>query len=211
MNPAWPQGDPRDVARSIIADPRFALGAPSRPAAPSWFDLLRDQLSGIARGLLHGIDRALGANSSFEVAIGFGVLAAAFGLLGWGMYVLVGSWVRSLGERGRSNPATLPDGIAEADSCALRAAAQAAALGGRYREAAGLLFLAVLRELDEHGRIAYDAARTPGEYRRLVRDSRFDALAADAVVAVFAPAEPTADVFARMSGEYERFIEAPGP
>ena len=36
-------------------------------------------------------------------------------------------------------------------------------------------------------------------------------LAADAVVAVFAPAEPTAEVFARMSGEYERFIEAPGP
>jgi len=211
MNPAWPHGDPRDVARSIVADPRFALGVPSRPAAPSWFDLLRDWFGGIVRGLLHGVDRALGANASFEVAIGYAVLAAALGLLGWGVYVLVGSSLRSLGARVRSNPAAPAEDGAGADSAMLRAAAQTAALAGRYREAASLLFLAVLRALDERGRIAYDAARTPGEYRRLVRDPRFDALTADAVVAVFAPAEPTAEVFARMSGEYERFIEAPGP
>jgi len=211
MNPAWPHGDPREVARSIVADPRFAPGAPSRPGPPSWFDLLRDWFGGFVRGLLHGIDRALGANSSFEIAIGVGVLAAALGLLGWGIYVLVGSAMRSLGARGRSSPAAPAEDVGGADSATLRAAAQTAALAGRYREAAGLLFLAVLRALDERGRIAYDAARTPGEYRRLVRDPRFDALAADAVVAVFAPAEPTAEVFARMSGEYERFIEAPEP
>jgi hypothetical protein len=211
MNAAWPHGDPRDVVRAIVADPRYTLRTPSQPARASWFDLLRDWLGGIARGVLHGIDRALGANNSFEAAIGFGVLAAAFGLLGWGSYVLVRSYTRTLGARGRGRPDVLPDGVAGADSAALRAAAQAAAQAGRYREAAGLLFLAVLRALDERGRVAYDAARTPGEYRRLVRDPLFDALAGDAVVAVFAPAEPSAELFARMNGECERFLAASKP
>jgi hypothetical protein len=208
MNPAWPHGDPRDVARTIVADPRYALGAPPHPVQASWFDLFRDWLGGIVRGWLHGIDRALGAHASFEAALGFVVLFAALGLLGWGSYALVRSVMRSLGTRGRARLSLQPDGIAGADAAGLRAAAEAAARAGRYREAAGLLFLSVLRALDERGRVAYDAARTPGEYRRLVRDPLFDALAGDAVTAVFAAAEPSAELFARMNVEYERFIAA---
>jgi hypothetical protein len=211
MNPAWPHGDPRDVVRAIVADPRYTRGTPAHPAQASWLDLLRDWLGGVARGLLHGIDRALGAGSRFEVAIGLGVLAAAVGLLGWGSYLLARSYARGRGVRVRSGPGSASSEATGADSAMLRAAALAAAKAGRYREAAGRLFLSVLRVLDERGRIAYDAARTPGEYRRLVRDPLFDALAGDAVTAVFAPAEPGAELFARMRGAYEGFIEASAP
>jgi len=69
----------------------------------------------------------------------------------------------------------------------------------------------VLRTLDEMGRIAYDASRTPGEYRRLVRDASFDSIARDAVVALFATAEPTPALFARMREADERFIAGIAP
>jgi hypothetical protein len=208
MNPLWPHGDPRDVVRAIVADPRFTLGATlRRPAQASWLDLLRDWLGGLVHRLLHGIDRALGANVSFERAIGFALLAAALALAGWGTYRLTRSYAR--GARVRTPPLEpVRGGGAEPDSAALRAAARAAAHAGRYREAAGLLFSSVLRALDERGRIAYDPARTPGEYRRLVRDPLFDALAGDAVVAVFAAAEPTAELFEGLHGKCERFLAA---
>ncbi len=208
MNARWPHGDPRDVARAIVADPRYAVAVPARPAQASWFDLLRSWLGGLLRGLLHGIDRALGAHNALEAMIGFGVIAAAFTLLGWGCYVLVRSFAR--GTRGRKRPAGLAESDSGAVDCAaLREAALAAARAGRYREAAAALFSWVLHALDERGRIVYDPARTPGEYRRLVRDPLFDAVAGDAVLALFAPAEPTAELFERLNQNCERFLGLP--
>jgi hypothetical protein len=114
------------------------------------------------------------------------------------------------GSRTRAAAAAVPFGdVGEQHSEALRAAALAAARGGRYREAAALLFRSAVRALDERGRVAYDAARTPGEYRRLVRDPLFDRLAGDTEVALFAPAEPSGDLFERMNRTYERLFDAP--
>jgi hypothetical protein len=75
--------------------------------------------------------------------------------------------------------------------------------------AAGLIFLSAVRALDERGRLPYDPARTPGEYRRLVRDPVFDAFAVDAVTAVFAADEPGVDLYERMYGSYDRFFAQP--
>lgn len=85
----------------------------------------------------------------------------------------------------------------------LRADARAAAARGAYREAARLLFTAALRALDEVGRMRYDAALTPGEYRRAVRDPRFDVLAREATVALFATREPDAALVERMERAYD--------
>jgi hypothetical protein len=207
MNDEWPRGDPRDVIRAIVADPRYVHATPAHPAQASWFDMLRDWLGALVRSLLHGIDRALGADNAFDSAIGFAVIAAALALLAWGSFILVRSYGRV---PRRSTPAQAPIARGAAQSsAALRAAALSAARGQRYREAAALLFVSALRVLEERGRLAYDPARTPGEYRRLVRDPVFDALADDAVVAVFAAVEPSAELFERMHGTYERFLAAP--
>ncbi len=160
------------------------------------------------RALLHGLDRALGSRNPFEAAIGFAVVAVAIALLGFGIYVLVRSMLR--GARGRSLlardvPRTT---VAEGTSQELWAGALAAARAGRYRAAAALLFLSAVKALDERGRVAYDPARTPGEYRRIVGDPLFDALANDAVIALFAAAEPPSDLFERMRAAYERYLGA---
>jgi predicted lipid-binding transport protein (Tim44 family) len=194
------------VARTVLADPRFSHAA-LKPPQRTLLDLIGDWLIGVLRGLLHGIDHALGAHNGFEAALGFAVIAAALAVLGWAVFLLV----RSLAGRRRGRrPAVGMAGAVSSDgnSAALRAAAVAAARAGRYREAAALLFLAAVRTLDERGRVAYDPARTPGEYRRLVRDPCFDALAADAVVALFAAAEPAGELFERMRATDERFVNS---
>jgi len=208
MNDVWPRGDPREVVRAIVADPRYARTTPPHSAQASWLDVLRDWLGALVRSLLHGIDRALGADNAFDSAIGFAVIAAALALLAWGSFVLVRSYGRGP-RRNSAAPAPIAGAGAAQTSAELRAAALSAARAQRFREAAALLFVSALRALDERGRLAYDPARTPGEYRRLVRDPVFDALAGDAVIAVFAAAEPSAELFERMHGDYERFLAAP--
>lgn len=76
----------------------------------------------------------------------------------------------------------------------LHAAAVSAARDGAYARAIALLFHASLLQLDRTRSVQYDAARTPGEYRRLVRAkappiaSDFDALARVFTLAAFADA-----------------------
>lgn len=211
MKVVWAHGDPREVIRAIVADGRYDLHPPGPPPQPSWFDVLSGWVMRGLRSLLHGLDRVLGARNPFETAIGFAVIVAAFGLLGFGIYALVRSYLRGPRvKRGRSGGGE-PLADDPATSAVLRAAALAAARARRYREAAALLFSAAVRALDERGRVAYDPARTPGEYRRLVRDPTFDALASDAVVALFAAAEPPGDLFERMDAAYECWLATPAP
>jgi hypothetical protein len=207
MSARWPHGDPRDVARAIVADSRYDL-RPAPPRQASWFDLVRAWVTGMVRAFFHQLDRALGAHSWLDVAIGATVIAAAFALVGWAVFLLARSFLRA--PRARRSRGSADETIpVERSAAALRAAAQAAARAGRYRDAAALLFASAVRALDERGRIVYDPARTPGEYRRLVRDPLFDAFAGDAVVALFAAAEPRDDLYERMSGTYERFFDLP--
>lgn len=208
MTPAWPGGDPRDVARAILAGGRFRLApASAAPAQRSWWDVAWAWVVTQLKALLGGIGRVLGGHNPLETVIGFGLIGAALLLLGLLTYRLVRSAVRVRGPRRAGGFAAGVD-VAARSSDDLRAAALAAARAGRFREAAALLFAAAVRGLDEGGRIAYDPARTPGEYRRLVRDPAFDALAGDTVVALFAAAEPSGELFERMCGNYEKFLAA---
>lgn len=208
MTSPWPHGDPRELIQVITADPRYRLPAPGRAEQPSWFDLVRDWVARFIQGILRRIDRALGEHNPFEAVIGFVVIAAALGLLGWAVFVLVRSVRRAAPRPSRRG---VDGGAAEREirAAELRARSRAAAGERRYRDAVALLFAAAVRDLDERGRLAYDPARTPGEYRRLVRDPIFDAFARDATVALFAAVEPRADVYERMDGTYDRFFDAP--
>ncbi len=201
----WPHGDPRDVARAIVADPRFLRPVPVRAARRSWIDDVRDWFVHGLRAIFARVDHVLGANNGWKTTIGFVVIGLGVALLGYGVYLLVRSLTRTPRRRAAAQPSAGSPPVRQS-AALLRGQALAAGAAGRYRDAATLLFLAAVSALDELGRTPYDPARTPGEYRRLVDDPAFDALAADAVVALFAPAEPRADLFERMNAAYERFL-----
>ena len=92
------------------------------------------------------------------------------------------------------------------DARALFERALSAAAAGRHHEAAALLWASALRALDERGRVRFDAARTPGEWRRAVRDPAFDGLSRDAVVALFGDRDVDAALVARMRSAYDALV-----
>ncbi len=170
--------------------------------------MLGDSLRALLQRFFHTLDHVLGGANPFGPAIGFVLIAAAIGLLGFCLFRLIRSVRRDARSRNvRRSDAPSAAGVRAAE---LRQAALAAARAGRYRDAAGLLFTAATRELDERGKVGYDAARTPGEYRRVVADPAFDELVRDAVVALFAASEPRDELFARMTQSYDRFFGAAG-
>jgi hypothetical protein len=191
--------DPDALARAIVRDPRYRGHPDARPQTPWWHPIvqwIRDRLHELFAGIGH-------------VASGLGIPAELLGivLLGAGavgcVYLLVRlvAWytMRTTTSVARAGATAL---AAIRSAAELHADARAAAARGAYREAARLLFAAALRALDEVGRMRYDAALTPGEYRRAVRDPRFDVLAREATVALFATREPDAALVERMEAAY---------
>ncbi|GAC1404885.1 MAG: hypothetical protein NVSMB64_08810 [Candidatus Velthaea sp.] len=201
----WPQGDPRDLARAIVADPRYTGITSATKPEPTVWDRVLAWIGERLGDIFGAIGHVLGAKTPWNVLIGALVIAT--------LVLAVAYLIFRLGIRfatARTAPRTSPSHGAlagERSAADLRAAALAAAQAGRYRDAAGLLFVSALRALDEAGRIAYDPARPAGEFGRLVRDPVFAALAGEAVVALFGAAEPRADTFERMTGTYDRFFE----
>jgi len=206
MNPVWPHGDPRNIARAILADHRYQT-APQGPAAKSLWDIIWDWLSTwwgkLTRPLAH-----ITGNDRVTAIIGFIVLGLALMFLIVVAVRFVRFQTRSRVRRARSfggAEALEPTG----DARALFERALTAAAAGRHREAAALLWASALRALDERGRVRYDAARTPGEWRRAVRDPAFDRLSRDAVVALFGDRGVDAALVARMRSAYAALVSAP--
>jgi uncharacterized protein DUF4129 len=201
MIAGWPHGDPRAVVQRILADRHFQL-APQKPGDKSWLDLLGDALNELWRRLTAPLDHLLG-NKALTTVIGLVVLIALLVFLA----LVVVRFARGLrfkpSARARSAAFALGDG---ADARTLFARALAAAAEGRHHDAAALLWASALRALDERGRVRYDPARTPGEWRRAVRDPAFDALARDAVVALFDNRGADAALVTRMRESYDRVV-----
>lgn len=206
MSAVWPHGDPRDVARAVLADPRYRAAAPG-PDERSWWDVLWRPLRALWRAFLDSLNHVFG-NDALTSLIGYAVLLAVVAFL----IVVLARFAARLGwapwRRAReSGPGYRADPLHDdADAAALRERALAAAAEGRYRDAAALLWASALRALDERGQVRYDAARTPGEWRRAVRDPAFDALARDAVVALFGGRPVDAALVERMRTAYERVV-----
>ena len=197
----WPHGDPRAVAQRILADRHFQL-APQKPGDKSWLELLGDAVSELWRRLTAPLGHLLG-NQTLTTVIGIVVLVALLVLLGF----VVARFARGLRATPRARVRTDAFALADdADARTLFARALAAAAEGRHHDAAALLWASALRSLDERGRVRYDPARTPGEWRRAVRDPAFDALARDAVIALFGSRGVDAALVARMRASYESVV-----
>jgi hypothetical protein len=200
MSALWPHGDPRAVAQSVLADPRFrdAAGTPVKP----WWSYLLDALAPWWHRLIDPLGRAVG-DAAATRAIGIAVLVVVLAFL---LFVVVRFARRTRLQRPARQANAAVALASDADARTLLARARAAAAAGRNHEAAALLWASALRALDERGRVRFDPARTPGEWRRLVGDPAFDALARDAVVAMFGERDPDAALVARMRETYDRIV-----
>lgn len=204
----WPHGDPRVLAREILANPRFHGVTTAHKPAPNPLERAFAWIGDRLNAVVHAIAHVLGAANGAGALVGFLVLAAGVLLLAYLVFRGVDALIRGRSARRSRTAAAVTRANDDATSAQLWEGALQAALRGRYRAAAALAFLSAIRALDEDGRIAYDPARTPGEYRRLVRDPAFEALARDAVRALFGQAEPSAELFDRMRTNYRSFFEA---
>ena len=197
MNVLWPNGDPRDLARAIVADPRYRGTTAGDAPVPNLIDRIVTWLGARLAELVHAIGHALGSRTPLNVAIGVVVLAAAAA----GLAFLCVRFLRLPARRRR--PAAASTALERtATSGELIAQALAAARGERWRAAASALARAALHALDERGRLRFDPARTPGEARRLLHDAAFDAFEREATTALFAAGAASAEQFARLRAAY---------
>ncbi len=215
--PAYPHGDPDRVVRAILADPAYRGAAPTTATAPqpSLLELAWHWFSEHFLGpLFHPLARALAASHGIGTLAGFALVALALGLLAFvgfrlavafGRPAVAAARGRALGAREAALPAA--DWLAVARAAAARAA---------YAEAIAALFRAALAELDERAIVVFDAARTPGEYRRAVRRARaaaaapFDDLAERFVRAAVADATPQRAEFDAAERAFAAFAPALG-
>ncbi|HTD34804.1 MAG TPA: hypothetical protein VK665_14140 [Candidatus Elarobacter sp.] len=202
MNAAWPHGDPRELVRAVLADPRFQRAA-AHPAQKSLLQRVLDYLHDLWAKLTEPLRHITGSTKATQI-IGIMVLVVVIAGLAFVAARYAGRvrW-RPLGRAKRPGAEILGT---EADARTLRERALAAAAAGRHHEAAALLWASALRALDERGRVRFDPARTPGEWRSAVRDPSFDAFARDAVIALFGTAGADAALVARMREAYDRVV-----
>ncbi|MBV8579153.1 MAG: DUF4129 domain-containing protein [Candidatus Eremiobacteraeota bacterium] len=201
MKAPWAHGDPRAVAHRILTDARYQTAAPE-PPQKTWYDVLWEAFAAFWKRLWEPFNHLTG-NEFLSRVIAIVVLVA----LVLGLAYLIVRLVRAYAPRRTTHTLAGAEALdAPAGARALFARALEAATQGRHHEAAALLWASALHALDEAGRVRYDAARTPGEWRRAVRDPQFDAFARDAVVALFGDRDADAALVARMRDAYDRVV-----
>jgi hypothetical protein len=199
MTAAWPAGDPRDVARAIVAEPRFrgrtAVAAPGPGIVERILTWIGDRLHGLG----HAIGHVLGPASPLGTLIMVLVLLAIVA----GAIVLIVRFFR-LPSRSHAAGTRRPIVALEREytSAQLLALARRYASDERWHDAASAFVRAALVALDETGRLRFDPARTAGEARRLLRDPGFDAFEREATTALFGDGAATADRIARLRAAY---------
>jgi hypothetical protein len=198
----WPHGDPDAVVRYVLAEPAYRLSPPSTNAAPqrtllqiAWSWLVQHVLN----PLFGPIARALGAAHNAGTAAGVVLVVVALLALAFVVVRLALAFGRRGGPASGTNVAALTElGFAAID---WRLVAREAAARGEYARAIAALWAAALVVLDERALVTLDPARTPGEYRRLVRRVRaaaavpFDTLGERFVYATYAAGASSAADF----------------
>jgi len=204
-------GDPDVVVREVLAQQAYrhagvtTAGAPARsPLDLAWTWIVDHLIS----PLVGTIGRALGSGRGVGTAIGVAALVLAATALAYIVYRIALGAART--QRPQATTSEVPLHAAR-DAAAWRAFAREAAARGEYATAIAALFAAALVTLDERAIVTFDPARTPGEYRSLVRRERavaadaFDELAAAFVRARFGPGRSDAAAFGAATSAYERF------
>jgi hypothetical protein len=186
-----PRHDIAATTASILADRAYRAAATSAAPEPKqsfWAKWLTDALKRIAQmfaGLVNATQGVPFLGTIFATVL---VALAVLGLAYVGFKIAEG-----LVFRRRAIATTEGEPLTtNATVDQLRSAAVEAAGAGNYARAVALLFHASLVLLDRAGKVAYDPARTAGEYRRVVRrkvqwvSTEFDALARIFTAAAYA-------------------------
>jgi hypothetical protein len=193
----WTNGDPNAVIKRVLDDPSYRDARATTAEKPheSLLGVIWDWIAEHLRPLFHPIAKALGATQGASTLIGYVLIGLALVALVFAVFRLVLAFARPpIRPGGRQAESLALD--ADRTSPEWRALARVAAARGDYAGAIAALFGAALAELDARALVAFDAARTPGEYRRLVRRARaqasapFDDLAERFVRALYAPERP---------------------
>lgn len=206
--PFAPRRDPAALARAILAEPDLAHQQPKpipheKDLIERFFDWLDSILNKLFSGLRKATNLSVGASRSLLLVLlalaSFGAIAVLIAIVKRRVERRIGPLALArIGEDAAATPAQLV------------IAARARAERGDYATAIGLIFAAAVRALDERGIVAYDAARTPGEYRRAVRRSQtpsadaFDALTRGFVLAMYGTDASDALDWAGALAAYER-------
>jgi hypothetical protein len=204
-------GDPTAVIRDVLAQAayRHVPATVAGPLQKSLLEIVFEWISDhIIKPLSAPIGRALGAGRGIGTVLGIVTIAIAVLVLAYLAYRLAMRFARPPLVRDAVRESPLEGTYGAADWVAF---ARAAAARGDFAEAIAALFTAALATLDAAEIVRFDAARTPGEYRRIVRRERvfaadaFDELAQSFVRARFAPQPADAAAFGIASSAFERF------
>ncbi len=195
MTERWPHGDPDAVIRSILSDPAYAVRAAHGAARePSLWERFLQWAQDAVRPLVERLSGLLGGSSAAGSFLGYVLIGAAFAGLVFLLVRILRAYYERAPERSPRPRALLLEEERTYDEW--RAFAAECAQRGDYARAIRALFDAALAGLHECGLVPFDPARTPGEYRRLVRGARaavapaFDSLAERFVYASYAPVAP---------------------
>lgn len=177
MSATWPHGDPNVVVRSVLQEPAFRTAMATSHAMParSPFDIaLAWFVEHVVRPLFPRLAHALGATHDAGTVAGVTLVVLSIIGLAYGLVRVALAFVRQPAARPEAGTVSLRS-VRTRSAAAWRDVAAEAAAAGDFARAIAALFAAALATLDARGLIAFDAARTPGEYRRLVRRLRRDA------------------------------------
>ncbi len=167
--------DPAAVMQSVLAQPVYRSAPATTTQAPkkTLWDEFWDWLVKLFRSVFGPVARAVSATSGAGTVIGVGLtIAAVLGLA----FVIVRFVIALTKPAGRAAGTVTGRALALRRSTGeWRGIASEYAARNDYARAIAALFAAALAALDERALVPFDASRTPGEYRRLVRRAKANA------------------------------------
>lgn len=179
--------------KAVLAQPAYHQAVATNNVKPSptiWQIALDWIVDHVLRPLFRPLIEAVGHSQGVGTVIGTALIVIALGALAFLLFRLTLAFVRPALRRGAGSSHALDAARTREDWLAI---AREAAARGEFGRAIAALFAAALAALDDRAVVAFDPARTPGEYRRMVRRSlgvasaSFDALAECFVRAAYAP------------------------
>ena len=206
---SWPNGDPSAVIRDILAHPEYRHGSAASAQDYSPFFALLQRIIDFFTHLLRPV-----FGGSQTGGLGMIVVVLVYAIVIGAVIYLVLALVESLAGW---SPLRGPSGVGPAHGLettspqTLRREAASAYARGEFGRAIALLFRAALFALDRATVIAFDASRTAGEYRRLVRRalpaqaSPFDDLSQRFVRASFGADAPRPEDYDAAEAAYAEF------
>jgi hypothetical protein len=206
--------DPDAVVRQILAGPSYHAAATTAvKREPTLLSRLLDWIGDRVKEAWHSFFRALRGAKDASAAFGIGLIVALLALL----VVVVARVVAffAAGSQPQRGVIDLSAVVARTSAAQWLAQARAAAERGDYGAAIAALFNAALHLLDERRLVPYDPARSPAEYRALVRRhaseaaDQFETIARRFLIASFSRSATGRDDYEATLHAYTTLAAAP--